>query len=599
MDARRWVSFGKVVWLVAIVGGARSESVPTSQVIPLEVRDGRCECVLPTEHPDDKYYLIVGSLARDLGQRKVAIQTAATDDSISIARDKPVADDGWESRTHELRDRLDKIRRDQPAPRTYRAVADPPKQRTFYLFIKEKDFLNPDSYATVTADLRAVGKHCLVYVDHDQPDPEALQPTIKDAVAAFDNDIYPQACERLGHALDVDRDGRFSILFTGWLNKLGGGKVNLDGFVRGSDFYRDLDAPFSNRCDLMYLNPKLKPGAYLRTLLAHEYTHAVVFSEHVFGDYLPDAPRTDEEGWLNEGLAHLNEDAHGYSWRNLDYRISAFLSAPNRYGLIVPDYYNAGLFRSHGHRGATYLFLRWCADRDSDLIRRLVQSNQAGVANLETATCRRFAELFRGWSVSLLLGGSGLDSQGVAAFKRFDLHKPLADRMLCGPRLEDLALDGGKQQIALAGTSAAYFLLHSPGGKRARVTITADAGTDLQVTVIRLPRPMARLSLNWKDGHLLLAAHDGDVTPDGAAWERLAPTTHLSEDTSYRSETIALKTIRDWFGVGKLKPGEVRRSAEMVLPKPELETGAIMFKVTGTDAEGHRVSAWLEVPAAR
>src|SRR5262249_20656664 len=153
-----------------------------------------------------------------------------------------------------------------------------------------KDFLNPDSYVTVTADLRAVGKHCLVYVDHDQTEPDRLQPTIKDAVAAFDDEIYPHACERLGHALDVDRDGRFTILFTGWLNRLGGGKIKLDGFVRGSDFYRDLDAPYGNRCDMMYLNPELKPGAYLRTLLAHEYTHAVVFSEHVFGDYLPDAP---------------------------------------------------------------------------------------------------------------------------------------------------------------------------------------------------------------------------------------------------------------------------------------------------------------------
>src|SRR5207244_1823742 len=106
-------------------------------------------------------------------------------------------------------------------------------------------------------------------------------------VRTFDGDIYPQARGELGNVLDVDRDGRFTILFTGWLSRLCNGKVSLDGFVRGSDFYRDLDAPYGNRCDMMYLNTALQPGPYLRSLLAHEYTHAVIFSEHVFGHYLP------------------------------------------------------------------------------------------------------------------------------------------------------------------------------------------------------------------------------------------------------------------------------------------------------------------------
>src|SRR5260370_38431736 len=182
--------------------------------------------------------------------------------------------------------------------------------------------------------LRGGGKHCQVYVDHDFADADGLQPTVKDAIAVFDEEIYPKACERLGHALDVDRDGRFTILFTPWLDKLSGGKIKLDGFVRGSDFYRDLDAPHGNRCDLMYLITNLKPAPYLHTLLAHEYTHAVVFSEHVFGEYLPNREGKEEEGWLNAGLAHLNEDAHGYSWHNLAHRVSAFPATPERNSVV-------------------------------------------------------------------------------------------------------------------------------------------------------------------------------------------------------------------------------------------------------------------------
>src|SRR5712691_11249611 len=109
------------VWVfLALVPALRAESVPTGQVIPLAVHEDRCECVLPSEHQDDKYYLIVGSLARDVQRRKITIRTEPTADPVSVARAKPPADDGWERRTRELAEKLEKARRDQPAPRAYR-----------------------------------------------------------------------------------------------------------------------------------------------------------------------------------------------------------------------------------------------------------------------------------------------------------------------------------------------------------------------------------------------------------------------------------------------------------------------------------------------
>jgi len=71
-------------------------------------------------------------------------------------------------------------------------------------------------------------------------------------------------------------------------------------------------------------------GYDLASVMRHELWHAV------FHENFPLVPR-----WLNEGLAHLNEDAHGYSWHNLDYRVSAFLAAPERYSVVVPDYYSS------------------------------------------------------------------------------------------------------------------------------------------------------------------------------------------------------------------------------------------------------------------
>ncbi len=455
----------------------------------------------------------------------------------------------------------------------------PPGEKVFHLFVRNLDYRDPGNYVAVTAALRAVGRHCQVYVDSSHTDADGLRPTVADAVRAFDEEIYPAALRAQGRALDVDRDGRFTILFSPWLAKLQSGKVALSGFVRGSDFYRDLPAPFSNRCDMLYLNTDLKPGGYLRTILAHEFTHAVLVSEHVFGDYLPGVPRADEESWLNEGLAHLAEDRHRYDWGNLDYRVSGFLNDPARHALVVPDYYGSGLWRTPGNRGSVFLFLRWCQEQHGrdDLAARLIRSNLQGIANLEAATQRPFAALFRGWTTSLAAGGP-------------DLHRRLRSRLLCGPRPALVPLTGGEYRVELAATAAAYCLLHTPGAARTRLTVTAAPEAELQVTLVRLPAETPRLSLRCErlaGGNrvrLALTAHGGPVRLLGAAWERQSPTGESEGDTR-------VTAARTWFGGTALAAGATRRSAALTLPAG-LADAAVVFKVRGRDTAGRDVAAW-------
>jgi hypothetical protein len=551
--------------------------------------------VVPTPAADAKYFLILGCLSRGAGPYRVSVRTEACPGPVSLPLDNPVADDAWARRVLDLHLRLARARQDALPGSAYPPAADPPRRRTFYVFTQDRDFQDPAGYTAVAGDLRAVGRHCLVYLDHDGPDPVAEQPLVADIVRTFDEEVYPRACRTFGRALDVDRDGRFTILLTSWLGKLQGGRVSVGGFVRGSDFYADLAAPFGNRCDMMYLNAGLQPGPHLHTLLAHEYTHAVVFSEHVFGSYLPGLPAQDEEGWLNEGLAHLAEDQAGYSWSNLDYRISAFLSAPSRYQLVVPDYYAAGLWRNPGNRGATYLFLRWCADRHGpDLPRQLVQTNLSGLANLETTTQGRFPDLFCQWSAALLLQGTGLVAD-PAERPSLDLRRPLAGRLLCGPYFTEVPLAGARQDLELTGTSAAYVLLHTPAAERARITVACEPGTDLQVSLLRVPAGTGRLGLRQLPGQppgtvrLLLTACDGPVTLDTAAWERLVPCANRVEDTSYRPGGAA-EAVRSWFGDPALKKGESRASTLIAVPDG---TGPLLLKIGATDAAGHRLAAWL------
>ena len=523
-------------------------------------------------------------LGRGSTPYRVEIRAEATDDAVSLPVDDAAPDAAWKRRTADRADRQARARRDHVPFDDYPAADQPAPQRVFHLFVRGRDFQDADGYVAVPADLRATGRRCQAYLDHAFADPESLQPTLDDAVRTFDEAVYPTARRLLGRCLDVDRDGRFTLFFSPRLDSLAG-KGALSGFVRTADFYRDLAAPFGNRADMMYLNTDLKPGPYLRTVVAHEYTHAVVCSEHAFGDYLPGVRRQDEESWLSEALAHAAEDLHDFSRANLDYRVSAYLNDPSVYPLVEADYHAAGLWRTHGCRGATYLFLRECQDRyGAELLTRLVQSNLAGTDNLEAATREPFADLFRRWT--------------TAAPSCPDLYGPYGGRLLCGPRFRELSLDGGRREVDVAGTGAAYLLLHSPGGARSRLTITADVEAELQVSLIRLPEGTARLTLRREPGshqgacRLALTAHDADVVLEDAAWERRTPAVNRPEDTSWRPDRPG-EAVRAWFGSGRLKAGETRTSDDIELPE-EVDRKAYLFKVFGRDAAGQAVAAWEE-----
>jgi hypothetical protein len=563
----------------------------------LEVQGGRGEYVLPTGRPGEQYFLILGSVARTAGPWAVTVTTEAAAGPTRVARAQTETTETWRRHVEAEAERLQRRRQGEQVEADFPPLPAPPAERVFHLFVKDQDFANPGSYVAVTAALRRVGRHCQVYVDRSCADDERLRAAVADAVRTFDGAVYPRARELLGAALDVDRDGRFTILFTPWLRKLQSGKTQLSGFVRSSDFYRDLAAPFGNGCDMMYLNSELEAGPHLRTVLAHEYTHAVITSEHVFAGRPPDSPGVDEECWLNEALAHLVEDTHGFGWSNLDYRVSAFLGDPGGSRLVVPDYYRSGIWRDPGTRGMTYLFLRWCSDQHGlGLMRKLTQSDLRGVDNLEAATREPFEELFRQWSAAVLASGTGLKVEGLTPLCRLDLRRPLGERRLCGPRFTELPLADGRQQVRLAGTGVAYLLLHSPAGPQTRLTVTTDPGADLQVSLLRLPANTARLVLRCEDlgdrrVRLSLTAHGSGVTVDDVVWERLHPD-GTPEDTSYCREANPRQTVGEWFGDGFVAKGETRTGPPVLLP-PQNER--LVVKVSATDAGGHPVAAWADL----
>lgn len=475
--------------------------------------------------------------------------------------------------------------------------------------VRGSDFTQSKNYERVQARLFAVGEQCAIYVDVESTKDEQLKNLVDDTIATFDREVQPAAVRKLGRHRDVDGDGKFAILFTPWLGKLADGGVSLGGFVRGSDFYSEIEPPLGNRCDMMYLNSALWPGPHLRTLIAHEYTHAVTLSEHVFGRHLPDRAGQEEESWLDESLAHVAENMHGYSWSNLDYRISGFLNAPERYRLVVEDYFEADLWRGHGNRGSTYLFLRWCVDQFGEgILRDLVQTNLCGVESVELATGRPFAELYRDWSAAMFLSHSGLAARREDELRFLSPRSTLNDHLLAGPRYDFLDLSGETRHVAVVGTSTKYFIAHSPRAEGSRVRVVAHGDAKLQVTVCRLPANLPRLELKASrvkasgpdDGsahfRLRLTEHNGSpVTLEHLAWERSAQGTNRSAHHGCCGRILSRDDIAELFGSATVTASGTLVAANLKIESFGAADLASVLKVSGRDAAGHAVSAWCSL----
>ena len=438
------------------------EAWPVALAQPIAVNVGRCRFVVPSGSPSARTLVIVSALADKAGRYPVRI-TARAASSPEVPQ---LADDGPM--------RLPSFAPTAPTVEPAPSSTPPRPERTFHLPVRDGDPSSPSNYVSVRARLRASSARVQVYVD-----PADLarvdEVTIRDAVATFDDHVFPVARDRIGVAPDVDGDGRFAILFSGWLGHLADGKLAVDGFVRGADLEPGQIPPLGNRADVMYLNAGLKSGPHLRTVMAHEYTHAVTYGRKALGP-----ARRDEEGWLDEATAHLAEDLHGFSRSNLEHRVAAFLDEPERFRLIVEDFGAADTIRSHGHRGASYLFLRWCArECGPNLLGRMVRSDLTGVANLEAQTGRSLASLVRGWTTDLVL----------------DAIAPGSPSEVPAPNLVRL-LPGGDSLYARLDASATLFAIVE-GSREPGIAIAVDASPEagLQVTAIPLPEDYPRVDL--------------------------------------------------------------------------------------------------------
>src|SRR5438067_6267714 len=133
--------------------------------VPLAVRAGSCEAVLDTADPGAQFYLIFGSLAAEPGPFRVTVRTEATGAPVAISAEPPTRSHADAALRQQLAQRLERARQQRPPREQFPPLQAPPQQKVFYLFTGDQDFHDAAAYSAVTGELRALGRHCQVYVD--------------------------------------------------------------------------------------------------------------------------------------------------------------------------------------------------------------------------------------------------------------------------------------------------------------------------------------------------------------------------------------------------------------------------------------------------
>lgn len=241
------------------------------------------------------------------------------------------------------------------------------------------------------ATCRYKGAHCYIFVEESQWDIIAAQPDVDKLGALFDSatpadperGIFELAVDAFGKPADKDGDPRIFILILDIPD-------NIVGYF-DNKVYETL--PRELRRDTIYLDAnKLAFSAYLaHATLAHEFQHLIHWGHD-----------SDEEAWIDEGLAGYAEELVGFPEADPS-MVPSFLADPS----INLTHW---VFEAANY-GKTYLFASFLAERyGAGLIRQIVAEPRNGILGIDDAFKSQnwiedYAGAWRLWIAANYAGG--------------------------------------------------------------------------------------------------------------------------------------------------------------------------------------------------
>lgn len=245
----------------------------------------------------------------------------------------------------------------------------------------------------VTATLKAIGKHCYVYVAGGR----ATDAHVKKIVETFDARIYPLSTQLFGKEWSpgIDRDHRITLLLVDIKDGYNGGNgAYTTGFFYAVDEYPRSKNANSNQREMVYLDtyPTDPGNAKYLAVLAHEFQHMIHWAHDV-----------KEYNWVNEGMSQLAQFANGFDH-------------PEQVFNFINDSDNNMLAWSSDNTlsnyGQVYLFMYYLmghtvksVEGQKAFIRNIVGSKSQGIAGINAALTKSkvgksFTQLFRNFCVA-------------------------------------------------------------------------------------------------------------------------------------------------------------------------------------------------------
>jgi hypothetical protein len=380
----------------------------------------------------------------------------------------------------------------------------------------------------------AVSTQAIVLADTTNPTGGFTAADYQRFATRFDTLVYPLDVGNFGQPTDIDNNGKIILFFTRAVNELT--PANSSSYVGGFFFGRDLfpttdtqtaqGCPGSNVAEMFYLlapDPTGQVNGNVRrtgfvdsvttSVIAHEFQHLINASRRL---YITPNVTDFEEGWLDEGLAHIAEELLFYRESNLGPRSNLALSAlqastqtKNAFNEDMAS--NAGRYRSYllkpsenspfrgddslETRGATWSLLRYLADRkatsasasDAPTWQALVSTARTGIANLSAVFGNDLQTRVLDWNIAHYTDDlvTGVPAElTLPSWNFHNIYPALSGTGNTYPlKVDNLSSAGATG--TLIGGAAAYYRFSIPAGTTAKIKLTAPGLVGAQVIRVR------------------------------------------------------------------------------------------------------------------
>ena len=302
------------------------------------------------------------------------------------------------------------------------------------------------TFDTRTGRVVAVGTHVIVVADTANPSGGLSAADYQAVADSFDAFVHGVDVANFGAPADIDSNGRVIAFYTRAVNELtpAGSGSYIGGFFYWRDLLPATQCPTSNVGEMFYMlaadpagvvNGNVRDVDFVKSAtvgtLAHEYEHMINASRRL---YVNDAPDL-EEGWLDEGLAHVAEELVFYDRAGLApganlaiadigdggaHQAAFFAYQEANFGrlrqwLLAPT--AGGAFQTDDDlatRGAAWAFLRYAADRkggtQSATWQALVNSTLTGMTNLQTTLGTDPLPWYRDFTAAMYADDAGISA---------------------------------------------------------------------------------------------------------------------------------------------------------------------------------------------